>query len=111
MAKYESRLRGNFDEILRTADAAIMKSMSASIEDSSEARFGDVRVAVRVYERYSWLGGNRVSLNLTLVGKADDLFVSAISSGGSQAMLFKIIAWGEASFLGTLTGSLDRYRV
>ena len=53
MAKYESRLRGNFDEILRTADAAIMKSMSASIEDSSEARFGDVRVAVRVYERYS----------------------------------------------------------
>ena len=111
MAKYESRLHGNFDEILRTADAAIMKSMSASLEDSSDARFGDVRVAVRVYERYSWLGGNRVSLNLTLVGEGDNLFVSAISSGGSQAVFFKINTWGEASFLDTLSGSLDRYRI
>ena len=111
MAKYERRLRGSVDEILRTPDDAIMKSMSASIEDSSETRFGNVRVAVRVYERYSWIGGNRVSLNLTLVGEGTDLFVSAISSGGSQAMFFKINTWGEESFLDTLSGSLDRYRI
>ncbi|MDD2427602.1 MAG: DUF6054 family protein [Eubacteriales bacterium] len=109
MAKYERRLRGNFDEVLRLADNAIMKSMSASVEAGSDAQFGDVRVAVRVYERYSWIGGNRVSLNLTVVGSSDDLFVSAISSGGSQAVFFKINTWGEESFLDTLARALDSY--
>ncbi len=109
MAKYERRLRGNFDQVLRVANEAIMQSMSATLEDSSDANFGEVRVAVRVYERYSWTGGNRVSLNLTLVGESDNLFVSAISSGGSQAMFFKINTWGEASFLETLARSLDRF--
>ncbi|MGI6298771.1 MAG: DUF6054 family protein [Saccharofermentanales bacterium] len=109
MAKYERRLRGDFDQVLRIANEAIMQSMSATLEDSSDANFGDVRVAVRVYERYSWTGGNRVSLNLTLVGESDNLFVSAISSGGSQAMFFKINTWGEASFLEILARSLDRF--
>ena len=54
---------------------------------------------MRVYERYSVVGGNRVSLNLTLAGEGEDLFLSAITSGGSQAMLFKINTWGEEAFL------------
>ena len=45
------------------------------------------------------VGGNRVSLNLTLAGEGEDLFLSAITSGGSQAMLFKINTWGEEAFL------------
>ena len=79
MAKYERRLNGNFDEVLRIAHDSINRSMSATLEDQSYANFGDVRVAIRVYERYSWLGGNRVSLNLTLVGEGSNLFLSAIS--------------------------------
>ena len=61
-----------------------------------------VRCAVRVYERYSAIGGNRVSMNVTLVGEGDHLFLSAITSGGSQAMFFKINTWGEDAFLDCL---------
>ena len=60
---------------------------------------GDFRCTVRVYERYSFAGGNRLSVTVTLVGNGDDLFLSAITAGGSQAVFFKIITWGEEAFL------------
>ncbi|NLP48892.1 MAG: hypothetical protein GX345_08155, partial [Clostridiales bacterium] len=100
---------GNFNELLKIADKTIMQSMSATLEDGSDTSFGDFRVAIRVYERFSWIGGNRVSLNLTLVGEGDRLFVSAITSGGSQAMFHKINTLGEESFLETLVDVLDNY--
>ncbi len=100
MAKYERHFRGSFDEVLRRLDEGILEgSASASFEDGSDWRSGAVRCAVRVYERYSMVGSNRVSLNLTLAGEGEDLFLSAITSGGSQAMLFKINTWGEEAFL------------
>ncbi len=109
MAKYEKIFHGDFKEVLRIADNTIMKSMSASLEDSSEARFGEIHVSIRVYERYSMMGGNRVSLNLTVVSEEDRVFVSAITSGGSQAMFFKLNTFGEASFLDPLADALERY--
>ena len=50
---------------------------------------------------------NRVSMNLTLVGRGRELFLSAITSGGSQAMFFKINTWGEEAFLDTLRAVAD----
>ncbi len=103
MAKYETRLRGDFDAVLSRLDSGILEgSVSASYEDGSDYTAGDVRCAVRVYERFSYAGGNRVSLNLTLVGRGEDLFLSAITSGGSQAMFFKLNTWGEEAFLDKL---------
>ena len=108
MAKLERRLRGNFNQVLSALDKGIMEgSMSASYEDGSDYRVGSVRCAVRVYERYSYLGGNRVSLNLTLVGEGEDLFLSAITSGGSQAMFFKLNTLGEGAFLDKLRDVVD----
>ena len=51
---------------------------------------------------YSWSGGNRLSMTLTLVGDGEELFLSAITAGGSQGMIFKINTWGEEFFLDTL---------
>ena len=100
MAKYEKHLTGNFDEILNAVtDGVLNGSMSASYEDGSDWTNGTVRCAVRVFERYSYMGGNRVSMNVTLVGNGRDLFLSAITSGGSQAVFFKINTLGEESFL------------
>ena len=111
MAKHESRLQGNFDELLRRLDTGILKgSVSASFEDGSDYSSGDVRCAVRVYERYSMFGGNRVSLNITLVGNGNDLFVTAITSGGSQAVLFKINTLGEGSFLKCAVSIIESYK-
>lgn len=100
MAKYERRFQGNFDSALSVLhDGILSGSMSATYEDGSDYAGGDVRCAVRVYERYSLVGGNRVSLNLTLLGQGTDLFLTAITSGGSQAVFFKINTWGEEAFL------------
>ena len=103
MAKFERALTGDFDAVLdRLHQGVLDGSMSASYEDGSDYAAGDVRCAVRVYERYSWSGGNRVSMSLTLVGRGRDLFLSAITSGGSQAIFFKINTWGEDAFLDCL---------
>ena len=103
MAKLEQHVRGNFDSVLDRVHRAVMDSgVSADFEDGSDWSSGGVRCAVRVYERYSALGGNRVSMNVTLVGEGDRLFLSAITSGGSQAMFFKINTWGEDAFLDCL---------
>ena len=103
MAKYETRLRGDFDETLRDLhDGILDKSASASFEDESYVQCAGVRCCVRVYERYSWSGGNRLSMTLTLVGDGEELFLSAITAGGRQGMIFKINTWGEEFFLDTL---------
>ena len=111
MAKYECRLNGDFDTFLNRIDNEILKgSISASFEDGSDFRSGDTRCSVRVYERYSMAGKNRVSLNITLIGNGKDLFLSAITSGGSQAVFFKINTWGEESFLDSLVRIAEDYK-
>lgn len=108
MAKFECTITGDFDAVLdRLHEGVLDGSASASYEDGSDYAAGDVRCAVRVYERYSWSGGNRVSMSLTLVGRGWELFLSAITSGGSQAMFFKINTWGEEAFLDTLRAAVD----
>ena len=100
MAKYEKQLVGDFDAFLDYLFDGIMNgSMSASYEDGSEWTANGVRVAVRVFERYSYMGGNRVSLNITLAGSGNNLFLTAITAGGSQAMFWKLNTIGEENFL------------
>ena len=110
MAKYEKHLTGNFDELLElVTDGVLNGSMSASYENGSDWTNGTVRCAVRVFERYSYMGGNRVSMNVTLVGNGRDLFLSAITSGGSQAVFWKINTMGEESFLEKLVRVVEDY--
>ena len=81
--------------------------MSASYEDGSDYSQGDFRCAVRVYERYSWTGGNRVSMSLTLAGANGSYFLTAITSGGSQGTFFKLNTFGEEAFLETIAGAIN----
>ena len=110
MAKYECKVNGNFDELIEIIDNRILKgSMSASFEDGSEYVGNNVRCVVRVYERYSMLGKNRVSLNVTLVEDGDTIFVSGVTSGGSQAVLFKLNTFGEETFLDCFIDAVNSY--
>ena len=103
MAKLEKTITGNFDELLHRIEEGIIEgSMSATLEDSSDFYVGDTRCSVRVFERFSYMGGNRVSLNVTLFGNSDTIHLSAITSGGSQAIFFKVNTFGEESFLDKL---------
>ena len=108
MAKIERTLKGNFNTILTALhNAVISGSFTATYEDGSDVRLGNIRCVTRVYERYSWLGGNRVSLTLTLVGDGETCHVTVITSGGSQAVFFKINTWGEEAFLDTIVDTLN----
>lgn len=101
MAKYEKVLTGDFDAVLKKIEDGILNgSVTASLEESSDFEEGTARCSVRIFERYSFMGKNRVSLSVTLFqGDSDKIYLSATSSGGSQAMFFKINTIGEEYFL------------
>ena len=110
MAKYEKQLVGDFDAFLESLFDGIMNgSVSASYEDGSEWTANGVRVAVRVFERFSYMGGNRVSLNITLAGSGNNLFLTAITAGGSQAMFWKLNTIGEENFLDKVIELAESY--
>lgn len=110
MAKIEKYLNGDFDHLVRFVhDTVLSKSISATFEDSTDYAYNNMRVATRVYERYSFLGKNRVSLNVTIIGVENNLYCSAITSGGSQGVFLKINTFGESGFLNTLKDALDNY--
>lgn len=109
MAKYERRVMGNINDILRQLDETIMSgSASASFEEESTYQAGEFRTIVRVYERFSWTGSNRVSLTLIITGGPREFLVSAITSGGSQGMFMKWNTIGESSFLETVIDAIDQ---
>ncbi len=84
-------------------------SVSVSYEDGSDVSIGDTRVAFRVYERYSMAGSNRVSMSIVIVGNNDNIDLTAVTSGGSQAVFFKINTWGESTFLDLCINFVERY--
>ena len=108
MAKLEHTLQGDFDSILKRIESGVINgSLSASLEESSDFSDDGARCSVRVFERYSYTGGNRVSMNVTLFQSGDGpVRITAITSGGSQALFFKINTFGEEAFLDTLRGIL-----
>ncbi len=101
MAKLEKTVQGNFNQILQRIEQEILNgSMSASLEETSNFRSGDARCSVRVFERFSFIGSNRVSLNVTLFQSGNGpVHLSAITSGGSQVIFFKLNTFGEDAFL------------
>lgn len=101
MAKLEKTLNGDFDQIIsKIVNGIINGSVSATLEDKSDFMTGNSRCSVRVFERYSYMGGNRVSLSVTLFQEGNGpVHMSAITSGGSQAMFFKVNTFGEEAFL------------
>lgn len=110
MSKLTCELTGNFHQILQEIENAILNgSTTASRESAEDFQTEHCLCAVRVYERYSALGGNRVSLNLTLVQADDRIRVCAITSGGSQALFFKINTIGEEAFLSTIRETVRRF--
>ena len=83
-------------------------SWSADLEAGSDFKEGDARCSVRVFERYSMMGGNRLSLTLTMFQNADSpVRLSAITAGGSQAVFFKVNTLGEESFLNDVKDLLE----
>lgn len=113
MAKYETILENkSFSSVLEKLNEEILAcSFSAILEDSSDFEDGDARTSVRVFERYSLLGKNRLSLTVTLFQSGEGtIHVSLITSGGSQAVFFKVNTLGEKTFLEEARNIVDRLK-
>ncbi len=113
MAKLERRLKGDFYNILNEISRGIEGgSVSASLEEIYDTKEGDAKCSVRVFERYSFMGGNRVSLSVTLFQKGSgDVHLCAVASGGSRALFFKMNTFGEEAFLDKLRDIVDDLEV
>jgi len=104
MAKLVRTLNTDFSELLSRLESGILSSsLSASLEERCDWIGDHARCSVRVFERYSAFGGNRLSLTLTLFQEAGGpVSLCAITAGGSQAVFFKINTISEQSFLNEL---------
>lgn len=104
MAMLERRLTGDFDELLGRIETGVLDaSVSATLEESTHLRDGAARCSVLVFERYSYTGGNRLSMSVTLFqGESKEIRLFAATSGGSKARFFKLNTLGEDAFLETL---------
>jgi len=101
MAKFECTIPGSygFDDVLKYFhDHLSSSSFSASFEDGSDYRTGTLRVSTRVYERYTLMGDNRLSMTVTLASAGGEIFASAITAGGGGGLV-KVWGWGEDSYL------------
>lgn len=111
MAQYVTDFPGNLDQFCQELKNGILEgSVSASLEEESRCRIGNVRCCVQAYERYSYTGGNRVSLNVTLLEAEGSIHLIAIATGGSQALFFKVNTFGEEAFLEQLVEVVERFR-
>ena len=102
MAKFERTIENQkFYPLLQQIEQGILdSSLSAHLEAGSDFEDGDARCSVRVFERYSMVGGNRLSLNVTMFQQGDSpIRLSMITAGGSQAVFFKVNTLGENAFL------------
>jgi hypothetical protein len=110
MAQFQTQLNGDVEALVGHLDQQILRgSVSAKIEDGCDLRLGDARMVVRVYERYSAFGGNRVSLGISILAVGGGLAVSAITAGGSQAVFFKVNTVGEQNFLSKAVDALQSF--
>jgi len=98
---YQTRsLVGSADALAAHLDDAIPKfSISASVEHREELSIGDARMILRTYERYSMMGGNRLTLSVSILAVGDRMEVALTTSGGSGAVFFKINTFGETAFM------------
>ncbi len=112
MAKLTATLKGDFQSIIEDLENTVMEgSLSASLEDSERCEQNGISFYVGVFERYSYMGGNRVSLTITLFGNEQESKLCAVASGGSTGMFLKINTFGEESFLNTIIDCVEKYKV
>lgn len=107
MAKLERALQENFDGLLARIEQGILEgSVSASLEASSDFSEGGARCSVRVFERYSYAGGNRLSMSVTLFQSGGGpVHLSAITAGGQPGAVFQDQHLGRGGLPGQTPGT------
>ncbi len=110
MATLTATLHGDFEKIVSDLENTVMNgSISATKEESVQYARGGVQCYFGVFERFSYAGGNRVSMSISLFGDDACSDLCVVTSGGSTATFFKINTWGEETFLETVMDCVRKY--
>lgn len=112
MAKLTATLHGDFYTIIADLEKTVMNgSVSASKEESVQYARNGVQSYLGIFERFSYAGGNRVSMSISLFGDDEYSNLCVVTSGGSTGTFFKINTWGEETFLETIQACVRKYEL
>jgi len=64
---------------------------------------------LRTYERFSMAGSSRLTCSVSVLAVGDQLEVALSTSGGSQAIFFKINTFGEEAFMVRAIEALESF--
>lgn len=109
MAKFEKRVYGDFQKILDRINYDILQSgLSMNLVDQTNYNLENIKIAVRVYDKYFMRNGNRASLSVTIVDNGSEVYISAIGAGGGNGIFFNF-SWGaESELTDVVAGSIKR---
>jgi hypothetical protein len=108
MAKFEKQLKGNYEEVVERVHDDIMNSgISMNLVDENMFNCCGTEIVVRVYDKYFARNGSRASLSVTIAGKDDDIYVSAIGAGGGKGIFFDTSFGAENDLVGIVEDSLN----
>lgn len=111
MAKYEKTMIGQFDQVMNRLERDIENNaFSMNLVEESNYSSGDVKIGVRVYDKYFMRNESRASLSLTVVGRENNIFISAIGAGGGKGILFNYSLGAETSMVDIVRKSVERMR-
>lgn len=101
MAEYKKVYYTSFNQVYNFVSKRFPSlSSSTSVESTYRQDLENTSVGMIVLERFSYMGSNRVSLSVLMYGNESVCYLCMTSSGGSQALFFKINRIGENNFLG-----------
>lgn len=112
MAKYTTSLSLPSKQLIEKILDFMSGFASSSFEEQTSYHDADISVHLLVFERYSLIGSNRLSLSIQLIEDKRRLqtHVSAITAGGSQALFFKINTLGENNLLNDFAKFIERLK-
>ncbi|MEA5084775.1 MAG: DUF6054 family protein [Lachnospiraceae bacterium] len=109
MAKYEKCVHGDFDKILEQLDEDIFKSgLSIELVDKSNYYDENVKMAVRVYDKYFMRNSSRASLSVTVIDSGREVFISAIGDGGGKGAIFNFSLGAESELIEVVANSVRK---
>lgn len=106
MAKYQCVLEGDFDELLRWVDGGIIggSAVGPATRTAPTMTFrGYGAPSGSMSGTATWL--QPVSASVTLVGDGQRIYLTIITSGGSEAVYVKMNTFGEKKLPPSDTGS------
>lgn len=110
MAKVERFVKGDLDELREYVISGLSRLyVTFGVEDEFLGESNGHRYWLMAGEKYSAIGGNRMSINVTVIEEDDNNHVMATSTGASQGVFIKINTWSESELLKDFANILENW--